>query len=71
MSISELSMSLDRLTRISPLSSDPRIRVVLSSLVPHSLDLLRTQSGSATAQFRTIGNCLVRLRGSANAALRL
>ena len=71
MGVSELSMTLESLTRTCPQSSDPRIRLVLSSLVPHSRELLRTQSGSATPHFRSIGNSLIRLRGAANATLRL
>ena len=71
MSISELSITLDRLTRTSPQSSDPRIRVVLNSLAVHSRNLIRVQSEGVTAHFRSIGISLLRLRGSANAALRL
>ncbi len=71
MSVSELSTTLESLARTCPQSSDPRVRLVLSSLLPHSRELLRTQSRSATSYFRSIGNSLVRLRGVANAALRL
>lgn len=64
-------MTLDRLTRTCPQSSDPRIRVVLNGLAAHSRNLHRTHSETATAHFRSIGNSLIRLRGSAHAALRL
>ena len=71
MSISELSMTLERLTRICPQSSDPRVREVLSSLQPHSRELLVSPSSNATVYFRRIGSSLIRLRGGGNAALRL
>ena len=71
MSISELSMTLENLTRTCPQASDPRVRVVLNNLLPHARELFRTQSDSATAHFLRIGNSLARLRGAANAAVRL
>ena len=71
MSISELSMTLEDLTRTCPQASDPRVRVVLASLLPHARELFRTQSDSATAYFLRIGSSLTRLRGAANSAIRL
>ncbi len=71
MSISELALVLENLSRNSPQSADPRIREVLTGLLPHSRELLQRKSSGATEHFRSIGRCLVRLRGSANAGIRL
>ncbi|MCL4687528.1 MAG: HD domain-containing protein [Burkholderiales bacterium] len=71
MSISELALNLDAASRSTPQSSDPRIRQLLSKLRPFSSELFNTPSGAATTHFRSIGRSLVRLRGSANASLRL
>lgn len=71
MSVSELSLTLEILSRTNPQSSDPRLRFVLNGLLPHCRELLRTQSSNATEQFRRIGESLIRIRGSTNAGIRL
>lgn len=71
MGVSELTVTLEQLARSNAVSADPQVRVVLSSLVPHSRELLRTQCGSATSHFRALSRSLMRLSGVGNAELRL